>query len=203
MRACAGPDPRPTPWPESFVRDVYATVDAAAGRELARLAAEEGLVPSCRRGCSHCCGQHVVVSIAEAQALAAFIRREFSAEGLLALRERTARWHAWDNARLGAGIQSPDCPLLVEGACSVYPLRPLVCRTHFVSSAPHLCGLQPPPGAPLRPPSALASVVQASGPSARRLQTRIEACGLDFQRTRMLLPHWLAEEMGWDFPPGP
>jgi hypothetical protein len=196
-------DTCPAHWPENFVLGVYAALDAAAGRELNRLALEEGLSPSCHRGCGHCCGQHILTSIAEAQALAAFVRREFSPSGLHDLRRRTREWHAWDRCREGSGVQSPDCPLLVAGACSAYPMRPVICRSHFVTSAPHLCGPQTLPGGQRRDPVAMASVWQATRPFARLLQERVEEAGMDFQRTTMPLPHWLAQEMEWDCTPVP
>lgn len=196
-------DPRAACWNEGFVRGVYADADAAAVRELRRLALEEGLAPSCRRGCDHCCGQHILTSIAEAQALAAFVRREFTSSGLQDLHRRTRSWHAWDGCREGDGGASPDCPLLVAGACSAYPMRPLVCRAHYVTSAPHLCGPSALPAGQRRDPVHLTTVWQATRPFARILQERIEAAGIDFQRTSMLLPHWLAQEMGWEFPPSP
>ena len=37
----------------------------------------------------------------------------------------------------------------MAGACSAYPMRPLVCRAHYVTSAPHLCGPSALPAGPL------------------------------------------------------
>ncbi len=35
------------------------------------------------------------------------------------------------------------CPFLIDGECSIYPVRPLMCRTHQVDQAPELCESNP------------------------------------------------------------
>jgi hypothetical protein len=42
--------------------------------------------------------------------------------------------------------------------------------------------------------------LHATQPFAQPLRTHIEAAGMDFSRSIMLLPHWLAMEMGWESP---
>jgi hypothetical protein len=197
---------------EALVIGVYASVDDAAGRELVQLRRKEDVVPSCKRGCCSCCGQHIQTNIAEAHALGQYIKRRFSPRQTGDLRRRTQQWLAWEVARRGrpaavAPAHGPDlsgydpcCPLLVDRACSVYPVRPVICRTHFVSSDPAACR----PSHDLRPaaiaPVVLTSITRATGPFSKSLQTDIENAGLDFSRSIMLLPHWLALEMGWDAP---
>ena len=196
---------------ERFVLGVYASLDAAIAGELDRLRGEEGIVPSCRPGCCHCCRYHILTNSAEAHTLAQYIRREFSPAQLSDLRQRTRQWHEWDHAKPGrhplanmdeqADLSSYDhsCPLDVNGACGAYPVRPVVCRTHFVSSPPHSCQVANDPESSAAAPLMLRSVVAAAGPFAKALQDHIENAGLDFSRSRMLLPQWLALEMGWDF----
>jgi len=45
----------------------------------------------------------------------------------------------------------------------------------------------------------LTSVVTATSPFSMAIRDHIENAGLDFSRSIMLLPHWLAIQMGWDF----
>jgi Fe-S-cluster containining protein len=207
---------RKTPIPftpqEQLVRDVYGRIDAAAGRELARLRCEEGVVSSCQRGCCSCCGQHIQTNPAEAHALGQYIKRTFSVQQIDGLRRRTRQWLAWEGGRRKeddpAGRSSgpeligyePCCPLLVDRACSAYPVRPVICRTHYVSSDPADCrpshDLQPVEHAPV----VLASILNATQPLAQLLRADIKSAGGDFSRSIMLLPHWLAVEMGWEFP---
>jgi hypothetical protein len=176
---------------EALVIGVYASVDDAAGRELVQLRREEGVVPSCMRGCCSCCGQHIQTNIAEAHALGQYIKRRFSPRQVSDLQRRTRQWLAWEVARRGrpalaTPAHGPDlsgydpcCPLLVD---------PAACR----------------PAHDLRPaaiaPVVLTSIIRAAGPFSKPLRADIENAGLDFSRSIMLLPHWLALEMGWDTP---
>lgn len=195
---------------ENFVSGVYALVDAAVACELDRLRSEEGIIPSCKAGCDHCCRYHIVMNIAEAQTLAHYIRREMSAEQIAELQMRTHQWHEWDNSRPGrpaaiisaqTDLSSYDycCPLLVNGACSVYPVRPVVCRAHYVSSHPRYCCAVNDPESIEDAPVVLKSIVEAVTPLSRIIQGHIEDAGIHFSRSNMLLPQWLAIEMGWDF----
>lgn len=196
---------------EEFVIGVYSLVDEAIACELDRLRSQEGVVPSCRPGCCHCCRYHILTNIAEARTLGQYIRREFSADQLLDLRRRTRQWHEWDNSRPGrhpssAMIEEGDlslydhsCPFDVHGACSIYPVRPAVCRAHFVSSHPRFCFSANDPDSIEEAPVVLSSVVEAAGMVSVLVRTQIEEEGLDFSRSLLLLPQWLAIEMGWDF----
>jgi Fe-S-cluster containining protein len=179
---------------ESFVNGVYSSVDVATARGLDRLRREDGIIPTCRLGCYHCCRYHILTNIAETHTLAQYVRREWSVDQINDLRMRTQQWHEWDNSRPGrypsANIDAQTdlsnydhyCPLLVKGACSAYPVRPVVCRTHFVRSDPLSCRAANDPESTEDAPV-----------------DYIEKAGLDLSRSIMLLPHGLAIEMGWDF----
>jgi len=196
---------------ESFVNSVYSSVDEATACGLDRLRHEEGIIPTCTLGCSHCCRFHIPMNIAEARTLAQYVKREFSADQINDLRMRTQQWHAWDHSRPGRyasadlGYQTdlsnydPCCPLLVNGICSAYPVRPVVCRAHYVCSHPLSCRAAIDPKSTEDAPAVLTSVVTDTSPLARAIQDHIEDSGLDFSRSILLLPHWLAIEMGWDF----
>jgi hypothetical protein len=87
------------------------------------------LTAACARGCAHCCKVHVSISAPEALVLAAFFEDTLPAGELAALRERLARFsdevRSLDQtARVAAKLA---CPLLVDDACTAYPVRPLVC----------------------------------------------------------------------------
>ncbi|MCU0592465.1 MAG: hypothetical protein MUC57_13450 [Desulfobacterales bacterium] len=194
---------------ERRVRDVYDRVDAATERELGRLRGEEGVVSNCKRGCCSCCGQHIQMNPAEAHALTQYIKRMFSMPQIRSLKRRTQQWLALDGIqrkglspvdRAGLSDNEPCCPLLVDCACSVYPVRPIICRTHFVSSDPSACrrAYREPSSEPA--PIALMSILHVTQPLAKPLRADIEAAGIDYSRSIMLLPHWLAMEMSWEFP---
>lgn len=196
---------------ERFVQRLYDGVDEAAVRELDRLRWENGVAPSCKPGCFQCCGQHILMNPAEAHALAQFVRRNFSKTEIRDLRQRTQCWHAQDEIRLGRSPEpalsaSADlcrgalfCPLLVEGRCSAYPVRPFICRTHFVSSHPASCRPSCDSRPEAEPAVSLTSVLEATRALSLPLSTGSENAGRDATLDIMLLPHWLAIEMGWDF----
>jgi Fe-S-cluster containining protein len=191
---------------ERQVLGVYARIDEAIGRELDRLRHEEGIVPSCQRGCCSCCGQHIQLNPVEAHTLGQHIKRTFSRQQIDGLKRRTRRWLAWEAVRRQGDtpdesdedLAEPCCPLLVERICSVYPVRPVICRTHYVRSDPSACRAAHDPRPSEPAPVALTSIIQVTQPLSQLFRAEIEAAGLDYSRSIMLLPHWLAVEMGWE-----
>jgi len=201
----------PTTPQEIFVNSVYSTVDEAVRRELNRLRIKDRVITTCKSGCYYCCGQYILTNVAEAHALAQYVKREFSIDQIADLRMRTQQWHEWNDSRLGRypwtniDVQTvlsdyhPYCPMLVKGACSAYPVRPIICRTHFVCSDPSTCRPSNDPEFIEVVPLALTSILTATSPFSMRIRNSIKTAGLDFCQSVMLLPHWLAIEMGWDF----
>ena len=200
---------------ENFVKAVYSSVDEAIARVLDRLRSEDGIVPSCKLGCCHCCRYHIVMNIAEARTLAQYVKREFSPEQRKDLRMRTQRWHEWDDSLRGRcpsadmarqtdpSHYDPCCPLLVNGACSAYDVRPVVCRTHFVSSHPLSCHAANDPESAEESPLVIELVGTVTNPFSMAIKDHIEKAGLDYSRSMTLLPQGLAIEMGWDFAVSP
>ena len=196
---------------ENLINDIYIAADAAIACGLERLRNEEGIVPTCKSGCSYCCRFHIPTNIAEAQTLAKYVKRELSSEEINDLRMRTQQWHEWNNFMPG-GYSSvnideqadltnydPCCPLLVNDVCIAYPVRPLICRTHFVCSHPLSCYAANNPESTEDAPEVLATILTATSPFSMTIKDLIEKAGMDFSRSMMLLPHWLAIEMDWDF----
>ena len=196
---------------EDFVNGVYSSIDEATACGLNRLRNENGIIPSCKLGCYHCCRYHILMNIAEAHTLVQYIKRELSVDQINDLRMRTQQWHEWDNSGPGRYPSANTdkktdlsnyehcCPLLVNGKCIAYPVRPVVCRTHFVCSHPLFCCAANDPESTEAPPVVLTSVVTATSPFSMAIRDHIENAGLDFSRSIMLLPHWLAIKMGWNF----
>jgi Fe-S-cluster containining protein len=91
--------------------------------------APEGAL-ACRAGCNHCCHQSVGVTPPEVLTIFTHLSDHRSEPELLALTERVL---AADRATRGLSSeqrQSPSlpCPMLEEGRCSIYAVRPLSCR---------------------------------------------------------------------------
>lgn len=196
---------------EQFVNSVYSALDEAIACSLDQLRNGDGIVPTCTRGCSDCCRNHIVTNVAEAHALAQYVKREFSIGQISGLRMRTKQWHEWNDYRpcshLSADIRerrdfsSYDhcCPLLANDTCSVYPVRPVVCRTHYIFSHPRLCREANDPESTNPPPVVITSIIRETGRFSGAIRDYIEAAGWDYSRSTFLLPHWLAIQMGWDF----
>jgi Fe-S-cluster containining protein len=122
-------------------------------------ARRNGLEISCRKGCGACCRQLVPISPAEARLLAvivenmpteaqALIRERFdqAVQRLQAsgLQEQAINYHRLPKSEIRSmgrayfelGI---PCPFLNDEACSIHPIRPLVCREYLVISSPDHC----------------------------------------------------------------
>jgi len=85
---------------------------------------------ACRSGCAHCCHQPVGITAIEAITIVERLRQTLSDGEIERVRERLARAH--EKAR---GVTTADrfstehaCPFLEESRCSIYEVRPLVCR---------------------------------------------------------------------------
>ncbi|MGA2850137.1 MAG: YkgJ family cysteine cluster protein [Terracidiphilus sp.] len=122
-----------------------------------------GRTISCKAGCGACCRQLVPISVFEAEALAAWVRtlpesqqqelglrfdqtlRSLAAGGILERLVATGKefWDPDNEAHKSLAIeyhyQRVPCPFLVDEACSIHPIRPLICREYLVTSSPEHC----------------------------------------------------------------
>jgi Fe-S-cluster containining protein len=96
---------------------------------------------ACGPGCSHCCVVNVAALRPEAVTILAYLERKLSAGQFLALEQKVDALDAdirWldEEERIRQGR---PCALLDEaGNCSVYPVRPLLCRG-MTSVDPETC----------------------------------------------------------------
>lgn len=126
--------------------DEYQAYLDVAGRweaEFARNRDRYGEAIHCRRGCSDCCSQLFQITEIEAAYISRGVKA-LPAEQREELRERAQRYLPQRRALLesrrvpdawGAlpppGLRLP-CPALVQGACSIYSHRPLICRRYGI-----------------------------------------------------------------------
>jgi hypothetical protein len=108
-----------------------AASERAVVLERAALAKEPPPVPvACKAGCPSCCVSKVAVVAVEVLRIAAHLRETLGPAELSALEARVRRTDAATRGlsrveRARAGV---PCPLLVDGSCSIHPVRPLICR---------------------------------------------------------------------------
>jgi uncharacterized protein len=96
---------------------------------------------ACREGCSYCCRKPgVLVTLPEVIRIVALLRETRDAHGLDGLQARVAGYVAQLQGRHfnDPTADSVPCPLLVDDRCSVYDVRPLVCRG-FNSTSVEAC----------------------------------------------------------------
>jgi len=183
-----------------FALKVFEEVDAVVDRELTMLSAK-GRRSTCAKGCSHCCRQETYVPRAEAEAAVEWLQR--AAPHLIAdLEVRLRAWLTWYRSEypglVAGGIarrdafsaHGPQCPALVDDACSIYPVRPVFCRTYHVSSPADACRPAADP-AHLDVPVEVLAIAAKTTPIASTLRAFIQSQGSDFKGSVHLLAEWL------------
>lgn len=108
--------PPPLTIPRAILNHYFELVARVDARSDAIRAAYRDRI-ACRKGCDACCGQISVFPV-EAVRLGMALSARPPAEVAAVL----------DAAR-GADDDAP-CPLIHDGACRLYPARPIICRTH-------------------------------------------------------------------------
>jgi Fe-S-cluster containining protein len=110
----------------------------------------------CKKGCYFCCYQPIEIFTFEKITLGEYINQHLSTETKEIIKENTIKWldffdentpatepltvnEAYVDFRAKAKNIPMPCPLLLNGECSVYKVRPLPCRTHFVNDDSKLC----------------------------------------------------------------
>lgn len=123
---------------------VDALIDAAIGSAVfadeALRVLDEEYQPAieCREGCAYCCCKPgVLVTVPEVFRILREVRGTWDPGKVAALQVRAARYAALMHGRHFNDFVSDSvpCPLLVDGRCSIYEVRPLVCRGFNSTSA--------------------------------------------------------------------
>lgn len=110
--------PRGQTTSQKVIKDFYALIQPALDAI--------NTVATCGKGCSHCC--HIPVRITE-----------YEAELLAEATGRQMKYLSAKQAKRDPTQPGP-CPFLQDGACAVYPVRPLICRIHYsVDDSAHWC----------------------------------------------------------------
>lgn len=184
-------------------------MDRDIAEELDIMRGTEGVEPTCRKGCVHCCRQSIPSTRLEAHVIAQHVKRRFSRADRAALRDRLHSWLTWAREELpelvNTGVNEhdavlehgPPCPLLEGVQCSVYPVRPAICRAHYVSSDPRCCAPRSDSEALDERPAVMESVHLRTSPHMTEIRKYLERYGLEFDESVSLLIRWLVIELGW------
>jgi hypothetical protein len=105
-------------------------ITAAASRLTEGMLSRSPERVACRSGCDHCCHQSVAVTLPEALAIVAHLREAWTSDELLLFTARLAERVERTRGTSADERFSPELPCLFlrEGSCSIYEVRPLVCR---------------------------------------------------------------------------
>jgi len=117
-------DERIHPW-LPILLDVLYLCDKA-NEELMASCARKKIQVACSKGCDACCrNQTIKVTDLELSGISWYVMEKMDKELRAVVKEQ-----------LLVSASSISCPFLVDGACAVYPVRPLTCRQFFVKDTP-------------------------------------------------------------------
>jgi hypothetical protein len=86
-------------------------------------------------------------------------------------------------------VRKPDInPTVTE----IYPVRPVVCRTHYVTSPPDACRPNGDPAYVDEETEPVFGILSKTAPIAGQLRALIDGQGATFKGTVHILPEWLA-----------
>ena len=125
-------DEKHLPW-LTLLLDAYHIIDKgiAAAVEVER---KKGKKLACAKGCSSCCVTHKDIPLypLELQGLIWYVTERFSGPDRETLKSQLSQFSR-DRA----------CPFLINGTCSVHPIRPMACRQFNVFVTPCEIGEDP------------------------------------------------------------
>lgn len=106
------------PW-LTILLDAYKVVDEGVSSDIEKYKTKSGKPHACQKGCAWCCSlKDIPVYPLEINGIYWYVIEMLSSP----VREAVI-----ENLRTASDPKAP-CPLLVDSACSIYPLRPAACR---------------------------------------------------------------------------
>jgi len=117
------PDEDEHPW-LTILLDALHVLDHGLGHEVAAEEQRRGIGVGCHAGCTACCQSGLRLRRIEIEGIAWYASTRLDDETWSRVKARLAR------------EDDGVCPFLLDGQCSVRPLRPITCRTFFVFGKP-------------------------------------------------------------------
>lgn len=102
---------------------------------FAQKAHEEKTPIACKKGCKWCCYQPVYMTTNEALLIYAYMKQSMTEDQInkLVSNAKLKLKKTKDLEEKEKQKISHACPFLSEGACSIYPVRPMACRVYLSS----------------------------------------------------------------------
>jgi len=108
----------------TILLDALHVLDHGLTHEVAAEEQRRGVRVGCHAGCTACCQSNVRLRPIEIEGIAWYAATRLDED-------------TWQRVKAQlAGPERGVCPFLLEGQCSVRPLRPITCRTFFVFGQP-------------------------------------------------------------------
>lgn len=114
------------------IEQLYNSIDGLNDSILA-LAKRQNINVACFRGCHWCCHQAVFANSYELHYLSEKIKEKFTVQEVTGIIAKTTEKHNKTSSLIEEEVlryKSP-CPLLADGACSIYAARPMACRIYL------------------------------------------------------------------------
>ncbi len=106
--------------------DAYFIIDRGVAVSI-ESGQRKGRKPACRRGCAACCSTHKDIPVypLELRGISWYVTEKTAGRAREMLKKQVS------------GLKkTSSCPFLLEGACSIHPLRPMACRQFNVFGMP-------------------------------------------------------------------
>lgn len=108
----------------TILLDALQLLDHGLSQEVSAQEQQRGVRVGCHAGCTACCQRNVRLRSIEIEGIVWYAATRLDEPTWRRVKAQLARPHG------------PACPLLLDGQCSVRPVRPIVCRTFFVFGEP-------------------------------------------------------------------
>lgn len=104
--------------------DAYQIVDKGVAAAIGS-ARKKGRKPACSKGCATCCAKDIPIYPLELIGISWYVTEKITGPVREVLKKQ-----------LSGFIKVSPCPFLLEGACSIHPMRPIACRQFNVFGKP-------------------------------------------------------------------
>jgi len=104
----------------------YNIIDNDSHKGIKKEESKRGVKLACKKGCFYCCLRPVVpMTKWEGAGISWFVTEKLKGKN-----REIVKQHLLNHR------ESASCPFLVDGICTIYPVRPIACRQFFVFGTP-------------------------------------------------------------------